>query len=152
MRVSGVAVQIAVAVDLSGKSAHGVRFAAQLASGLGAELYVVHVLNPDAETWDAPPALSDEESTRLLLGEREASLGELITSLELPVAAIPVVRAAAGVRPEDLLDELAVELDAAFVVVPTQRESGLRGFFLGSFAERFFKLSRLPVLVVPPSE
>lgn len=148
--------RVLVPVDYSEGSRRALRYAARLATSLGAELDVVHV-------WDRPSYVSED----VVLhgpGDTRRSLAELIREnaeqqMQEFLASASADAGGRGARPSHRLlsgepaSTLITELEKGahdLVVIGTHGRSGVARFLLGSVAEKLVRYSTVPVLAVPP--
>ncbi len=146
---------ILVPVDYSEHSQASVRYAAELATKVGAKLHVVHV-------WDRPAYASDAVLVRRP-GEEHCSLAELIqqnaerdmkdflASITLPAGVVLSQALLSGDPAATLIEELK-RGNYDLVVLGTHGRTGLMHLLLGSVAEKLVRLSPVPVLTVPPAK
>jgi nucleotide-binding universal stress UspA family protein len=138
--------QILVGTDFSETSLFALDHAVDLAARLGASVLVVHALEvplyayPDAgmrrlADVDVPFLRAAEESLAAAVAARR--------SRGVPLEGI--VRKGA---PWKVIEAVAEERDAAYVVVGTHGRSALPRMLLGSVAERVVRTCNRPVLVV----
>jgi len=144
---------ILVPVDYSEHSKASVRYAAQLASTVGASLHLVHV-------WDRPTYASDAVLVRRQ-GEENVPLAELIqknaeqdmkdflASLSLPASLTVTHELCSGDPAGTLVTKLKTG-SYDLIVVGTHGRTGFAHLLLGSVAEKLVRLSPVPVLTVPP--
>lgn len=146
--------RILAPVDYSDSSRLALEYAADLATALGAVIDAVHV-------WDRPPYVSREVVVNLPQGGHRP-LGELIhenaeremqdflSTLDRPVPADKLQsRLLSGEPASTLLSELE-KGGHQLVVLGTRGQGGIKHLLLGSFAEKLVRLSKVPVLTVPP--
>jgi len=139
-------------VDLSECSRHAFDRAAAVARTYGADLTVLHVLPVPS----AVPALPYGPEGPGPFGFEAVDRGRALTELSrfLPAdhsIGVPLhlrVAEAPSVHGEVLLQ--TSRLAADLVVLGTHGRTGLDRLFLGSVAEKTLRMSRVPVLVVPP--
>ena len=146
---------IAVATDLSPSSSAALRFALTLAGPLGAQVTLVHAIEPtpmpgglEAFALEGMPVGWEQRVTqaRVLDGERHLA--------EQARQAGPVVvktRLVVGTLPDAIIEQLG-PLGIDLLVVGTHGRRGLAHFFLGSAAERLLRGASCPVVVVRPDE
>ena len=140
---------ILVPTDFSAASQEAVRYAYELASGLGATLHVVHVLeNPFApgafmEMYSPPPAeyftdlerqAEDKLRTCLTEDERKRCRAVLTTRLGVPSA--------------EILDRLGEEPAIDLVVMATHGRGGVARLVMGSVADKVIRAAPCPVLTM----
>lgn len=137
--------RVVVATDFSPGAARGLRRVQHLPFAPGAEVTVVHVRPPADVAID--PARVEAHAKALL--ERE--LATLRSALQKRARADVQVRAALPEgTPSLALLELARRKRADLLVVGRHGAGRLRGFLLGSTAERLTHAADAPVLVVGP--
>jgi len=133
--------------DFSPTSNRAVDYAIELGRALGAEIVVMHAVEPITVTPDAfgaatiAPVLDElERAGRRMLDRAAAKIAKrrmrCRTLLVTGPAATTIVDAAAKVR-------------ADLIVLGTHGRSGLSHLFLGSVAERVVRSAGRPVLTVP---
>jgi universal stress protein A len=141
--------RIVCPLDFSPESVAGLRCAAAIAAKFGAELLVVHVIEPlpyPVEFGPLPALLADAEPT--LVKQAREQL-ETLRSKEL--ADLPNVRCLTELGiPEHTICEVAKRERADLVVLSTHGRSGLSHLLLGSVAERVLRSANCPVLTVKP--
>lgn len=133
--------KILIAVDGSSCSERAGRVGLAFARGLGAEVWVVHVVKAPPAYLEAGAGAAEAESwAEALLGSwRE--LGRR-AGLEPRTEALRHDHAGEGIA------EAAGRLGCELVVLGTHGREGLRRVLLGSVAERVCRLSPVPVLLV----
>lgn len=140
---------VLVPTDFSAASQEAVRYAYELASGLGATLHIVHVLeNPFApgafmEMYSPPPAeyFTDlehqaEERLRSCLTEEERQRSRAVLTTRL------------GVPSAEILDRLAEEPPIDLVVMATHGRGGVARLVMGSVADKVIRAAPCPVLTM----
>jgi nucleotide-binding universal stress UspA family protein len=133
--------KILLAVDGSAPSDRAVREAADLATRLGSEIVVVHVIETE-HTWaggvelDGPEEAYElvERTVRALKDEGIGARGEIQRSIYGRAARVIL--------------ELASEEGASVIVLGSRGLSDLAGLVLGSVTHKILHLSHCPVLVV----
>jgi len=135
--------RILAPVDFSEATDAGLRPARRLAERLGAELFLLHVIEFPHESIATERFYLDveEEATR--------RLGELADGLGLPGGSThAVVRR--GV-PYDEITRFAEDQNIDMIVMPTHRRAGIDRLVFGSVTERVLRLAHCPVVAVPPT-
>ncbi len=146
--------RVLACTDLSRDSAAGLRQAADLANGLGADLHVVHgfqtpgwmrlvdAVDPDRDRpWHAD-ALQRRWSEALKRWTDGVNVGPLTRQAvwsEDPASAVLRVLSVAGSRGADM----------DLITIPTHGKGAVAEFFLGSTTEAIIRSSPVPVLVFP---
>ena len=142
--------KILVASDFSPASQKAFEYALRLGQQFGAELQLLHVVEPImaatfAGVVPSPPPFSDDE---FFIAEKYLDqLAKSARSRE--VEAKPLVRV--GVATHEIV-EAAREEDVDLIVIATHGHTGWRHFAIGSTAERVVRAAPCPVLVVREKE
>jgi nucleotide-binding universal stress UspA family protein len=124
--------KICVATDFTDGSDRTISYAAALARGFGASLYVIHVLEDERDYQDARRALAAIAAT--LAGDVDRVATEV--RIGKPAAAI---------------NEAARRYGADLVVMSTHGRTGLSRAIAGSVTEEVIRASNCPILVVRDS-
>lgn len=132
-------------VDFSDTSNHAVRYAAELAVPLGAELHLLHVYQLPMYTMPDGALLAGPETAQRVMETSQESLGKLAE--ELPGELTVNTHLCEGV-PHAEVNRLVKELGADLVVMGTHGRTGLGHLLLGSVAERVVRTAVVPVLTV----
>jgi len=125
------------------------RAAARLARELGAQLVVVHVVQPQPSAPGIGPTarqLAGVPVADLLVGG-EALVDRILEEEHLHAAGRRVVLGFAA----DRLADVADEVDAELIVVGSRGRGAIKAAFLGSVSSDVIGVARCPVLVVPPA-
>lgn len=145
--------KILCATDLSDISARALRVGGQLAKELGADLFVLHVVDIRGLTSGVTELDAYVDVGGLLQsleGEAKKALPDFIAQAGLPEG----VRAQSSVvrgMPVDAILEEAKAREADLIVVGTHGRSGFTRLFFGSVAEKIVRLAHtVPVLTVGP--
>lgn len=136
-----------MAADFSPLSKKALHYAVKFAQQFGAELTLLHVLEPPPGVLIPKETAFPEE--KLLLTEK--NLRALIAGPrihDVPDAGFTV---RVGLASHEIV-EAAKELDADLVVIATHGYTGLKHFCLGSTAERVVRAAPCPVFVVREKE
>lgn len=146
---------IAVATDLSPSSSAALRFALNLAAPLGAQVTLLHAIEPtptpgglEAFALEGMPVGWEQRVTQARVLDAERRLAE--QARHGGQAAVKT-RLVVGTLPEAILEQLG-PLKIDLLVVGTHGRRGLAHFFLGSAAERLLRSASCPVVVVRPDE
>jgi len=121
--------KIAVPTDFSDLSERAITYAASMARGSGASLYLIHVLESKEHY--------DEARARL------TALADRFTE--------GITRVTTEVRdgePADSIADAALHYGADLVVIATHARTGLAHLLSGSVAERLIRIAWCPVLVL----
>lgn len=137
--------KILVPVDFFEPSLVAIGYASKVATRLGAELNLVHVVEP------LPPFLGTEENL-LFLSDSEAGIrarkhlrnAAEVNEIPLRPEHIHVVEG----RPFEEIYRLARKLDIDLIVIPTRGKTGFKHLAFGSTAESVVRHSPCPVLVL----
>jgi universal stress protein A len=121
--------KIAVPTDFSDASDRALDYAAALARGTGASLYLIHVLRDQAQYHDA--------RARLAVAADQHTHGIPRVTMEVRDG-----------EPADSIAEAALHYGADLVVLATHARTGLAHLLNGSVAERLIRIASCPVLVL----
>lgn len=148
MKKSGIK-NILVPVDFSGMSIQGIETAKRLGRRFGAAIHVAHVSGPPSAAGFVGPALAWRELPMSLAKEASKQLAQQLKDLESKYGLSPggKTHLREGAPVFDVICNLAAEIPADLLVVPTRASKGIKRFFLGSTAERLIQHSPCPVLV-----
>ncbi len=133
--------RIVVPFDFSDESTNAVRLALQMANRPD-EVHVAHVLQelPPTDPVVIWGQLDDEARKRAIREQMESLFAEQqIEGVQINVSI--------G-NPSRMIADLAEEIEAGLIVIPSHGYSGVRRWFLGSVAERVVQLAACPVLVL----
>lgn len=141
--------KILVPSDFSPASDNAFKYALHFSQHFGAQLHVIHVLEPVLSPQFAglpeAPALSEAE-----LATAKKNLRAWADSAGAAgVAAKLVLR---NGLPAHEIVEAAKDLDVELVIIATQGHTGWKHFCIGSTAERVVRAAPCPVLVVREKE
>jgi nucleotide-binding universal stress UspA family protein len=138
---------ILVAVDFSEVSAGALRVAVDLSRRLGAQLKVVHVVQPQPVPLPLEgSAIYMDEVQSWQLEEAEKSLAKFIQDQSKP-GEVSVTKVRAGVAATEI-SQAAVDIGADLIVLGTHGRSGLKHLLMGSIAESVLRVAPVPVLCV----
>jgi nucleotide-binding universal stress UspA family protein len=135
--------RILVAVDGSLNSQFAVDQAISLGDQCNSTLYAINVVDLYPEQMAVAPALVEkmsEEAKQILDAAKEK-----VEKADLPCETI--IRM--GGKPEEFIIQEAKERDIDLIVMGTHGRSGLKGFLIGSVAQKVIGHAPCPVLVVP---
>jgi nucleotide-binding universal stress UspA family protein len=140
--------RIVYAVDLSECAEIGLRYSAELARTFGADLELVHAIDPiETGQWgtEVPgslpfdlPAIQDMAKERLQQIVNEAGVGDLNVNIFV-VEGIP----------HNTIIRFADEVNADLIVQNLKSKGVLERVMLGATAERVIRASHIPVLSIP---
>ncbi len=140
--------KILAPLDFSPASENGLKFAVRCAEEFGAELTLLHVVEPLASVrFAAVPGPFPE----IDLAEAEAKLCTLAASGRPGNVRRPHCKVRTGVPSHEIV-EAAREADADLIVIATHGYTGWKHFCIGSTAERVVRAAPCPVLVVREKE
>ena len=148
--VEGIVLEkILVPVDFSECAREGTRYASVFASAVGADLLLMHIVEPPRDRACTGTA-ADPECSRLLeksLFEAEEKVNRIVNFLPLiGISAETAVEVGTPVK--DLVQESA-QRDIDMIITSTHGYSALRHALLGSVAEQLAREAKCPVLIVP---
>jgi universal stress protein A len=139
--------KIIVPVDFSPCSLKALQYAAPFAKQFGAELILVHVIEPyvPVPEMGVDAALIENQ----LRDEAKAQIEKLRQSVDSELA--PTAEVRTGSPWMEVVDS-AKKLDADLIIISTHGRTGLAHLFMGSIAERIVRHASCPVLVVRENE
>ena len=123
-----------------------------LARRLGADVHLVHVIQPPAYTYAGLPGTASAAATPLGLNDEAArSLDDVAASLDVGSGSV-TTHVLEGMNVAAIVCEAAEKLAADLIVMGTHGRTGLAHAFLGSVAERTVRQAPCPVLTVRAPE
>jgi universal stress protein A len=133
-----------IALDDSAAAAHAADIGADLARSLGAEVALVHAVDP---TLAATPETGVPAATLLADADHDArlSLATHAARLALPTPPLAFIRVG---RPAHEIIAAAREWQADLIVIASHGRRGVPRLLLGSVAEEVVRHAPCPVLVV----
>jgi universal stress protein A len=134
--------RILAPVDFSEPSKKALQYSVAAARDFGAELIVMHVVQPYPILPDVPAATV--QLTRLLEKEAKEKLARLVDTIT-GVSCRGVVRLGSPAR---LIASEAKECGADLIVISTHGRTGLPHLLMGSVAEHVVRLAECPVLTI----
>lgn len=140
--------KILVCIDLSESAEKIMKKAVQIATGLSAKIWLVHVAEPEPDFvgFDVGPQ-SVRDSLSKLFHEEHRQLQEIATQLRnqgLDTTALLLQ----GATVETILKE-ASKLEADMIIVGSHGHGAMYQLLVGSVSEGVLQNSKCPVLVVP---
>ena len=141
--------RILVPIDFSTNSMHALAAALSLTQRFGAELLLLHVVEP---VYAAEPNMASADLTTLLdAQERTADerLVRILASLGTHGQHARIL-VECGV-PAQVIMEVARRTATDLIVIATHGRTGLSRMLIGSVAERVVRRAGCPVLTVPPA-
>ena len=140
---------ILVPTDFSPASQRALRYACNMADGVGASLHVIHVLqNPVYSELYLPP--SDDYLEELEKRSRAKLQGQLSDAEKKKYSAVFVLRMGEPARQilEYLKEQPAIDL----VVMATAGRGGVARLMMGSVADKIVRAAPCPVLTIHPPD
>jgi nucleotide-binding universal stress UspA family protein len=137
---------IVVATDFSPASERALSYALAIARRYDSHVYVAHAIRPDLYTLTPPEAAHG--MIDLVRQAAEQEMAALLISGRLREVPHQAVIEEGDVW--NVISGIASRYDADLLVLGTHGRTGFEKMFLGSVAERVFRLSELPVLTVGP--
>lgn len=142
--------KILVPVDFSVCAKEAARYAAVFATRVGADLQLMHVIQPPDHVGSSEPNADSREMTHLVetaLLQAEDKLDEMLNFL--PLVNISAETEVAVGAPVSCLAERTAAPDIDLVITSTHGGGGGRHVLLGNVAEQLVRTARCPVLLVP---
>lgn len=137
---------IIVGTDFSPASELALNYALSIARRYDSHVYVVHAIRPDLYTLTPPEASSG--MVQLVRQAAEQEMAHLLISGRLREVPHQAVIEEGDVW--SVISDYTAKNDADLIVIGTHGRTGFERMFLGSVAERVFRLSMRPVLTVGP--
>jgi nucleotide-binding universal stress UspA family protein len=140
--------RIVYAADLSESAEIGLQYSAELARAFGAELELVHVIDPiETGQWgiEVPGALPFDISAILEIARerlQEIVEGAEIDDLKVKISVVEGL-------PHNTIIRFADEVNADLIVQNLKSKGVLERVMLGATAERVIRASHIPVLSIP---
>ncbi len=129
--------RIVIPIDNSGHSRQKVVYAIELAKQFSAHLYAVALLGPDEE--------KDKPAMELILHQIEKLAKDKNVTYTSEVLSDLKNRATATVNYSE-------KVGADLLVIMSDQDAEISGFFLGPYAQQVIHLSKIPVITVKPEE
>lgn len=133
--------RIVVPFDFSNESIAAAKLAVNLAEQIN-DVHVAHVLLEFPST-DPVAGWSELDDARRKEHARE-NMRQQLADNDIEGVHLNVTIG----RPARVIADLAEEIQAGLIVVPSNKDGGYRRWFLGSVAERIVQLAKCPVLVL----
>jgi nucleotide-binding universal stress UspA family protein len=130
--------------DFSEPSSNALPFASMIARSYGAKVTALHVL--------VPSAYLAKDKTSTVADDQEDLAKEEMERVEAELTGLPretVIERSASVWP--VLARILKECEVSLIVLGTHGRTGLNKASLGSFAEKVFRRTMVPVLTVGPA-
>ena len=142
--------RILTPIDFSTASKNAIKYAFRLAEEFGAELTLLHVLEPaSATSFNAIPGATP--FCELDFATAEKNLRSAVASARKEKSERPRWKIRVGVPSHEIV-EAAREGDVDLIVIATHGYTGWKHFCIGSTAERVVRAAPCPVLVVREKE
>ncbi len=140
--------KILVPVDFSPKSEEALKVAAKIASDIGAEIYVLHLLdipNGEVDLIDGKQ-VPKGPMAMMLFEATHHRFDEFLDKDYLDN--IPVYEKVLTDAPVEGISDFAKKNHIDFIVMGSHGTSGVEEFFVGSNTEKVVRTSKIPVLVI----
>jgi len=140
--------KILVPVDFSEKSEEALKVGAKIAEKVGAEIYVLHLLDIPSGEIDVVDGnqIPKGPMAMLLFEATHHKFDDFLDKDYLND--IPVYEKVMTDAPVEGISEFAKQNDIDFIVMGSHGTSGLEEFFVGSNTEKVVRTSKIPVLVI----
>jgi nucleotide-binding universal stress UspA family protein len=141
--------KILVSTDFSEYARQALPYARNYAEEFGAEVYLVHVIEPEpfmSDMKDVPLVLTEKQIQQQARNDLEAlGVEEFSESIRVQT----LVRQG---KPDQEIVAAAKELNVDLIIISTRGRTGLKRALLGSTAEVVVRHAHCPVLVVRQAE
>ena len=142
--------KILAPIDFSPASKNAIKYALRFAEEFGAELTLLHVLEPTPSTsFGAIPGATP--FCEMDFSTAEKNLRSVVASARKGKSERPSWKIRVGVPSHEIV-EAAREADVDLIVIATHGYTGWKHFCIGSTAERVVRAAPCPVLVVREKE
>jgi nucleotide-binding universal stress UspA family protein len=128
--------KIVLPIDDTAQSRHKVNYALEVARHYGSHIYVVGLINFNNE--------DNKRKFRIKVDQVEEWLSQHEVSAEKKFVE--------GDNLAKMTMQVAEDLDADLIVIMTEQEPSITGFFLGTYATQVVNHSKIPVMAVHPFE
>lgn len=136
---------ILVPIDFSECSLHALNQAIPYARQFGAEIVLLHVIEP-LHTGSRLEVAEVQKLHHLMFARAEQELSALAKEKVAPQA--PVRHFVKEGAPYEVITQVALKLQAEMIIISTHGRSGMKHFLLGSVAEKVVRHAHCPVLTV----
>ncbi len=133
-------------IDFSEVSHNAIRYAKEFACAMGAELILLHVVEPITMTAETVPYVSEAELERNAKDELA-----VLAQKECPETLTVKQLVKVGVVPNTII-KVAEQENVDFLVMGSHGRTGLAHLLLGSVTEAVMRRAKLPILVVKETE
>lgn len=127
--------RILLPIDTSAHTRQKVNYALEMAAKFSAAVYGVAILGPDEE--------SEKPAIELILHQIDKLAKEIKVTFHSDVISHVKNRATATVN-------YAEKVEADLIVIMTDQDAELSGFFLGPYSQQVIHLSKVPVIAIKP--
>lgn len=142
--------KILAPIDFSPASKNAIKYAFRFAEEFGAELTLLHVLEPaPSMSFNAIPSATP--FCEMDFSTAEKNLRSAVASARCGKSERPRWKIRVGVPSHEIV-EAAKEADVDLIVIATHGYTGWKHFCIGSTAERVVRAAPCPVLVVREKE
>ena len=154
----GIIKSILASTDLSDGSAHGIKYACNLAKDIGAEVIIINAIPMDEvmaafrQVQENPSAGQDQYKglEQRLVNRHKQLLDEMVKQQAPEVSSDLKIRKVVEVgEPYSILIDWAKKEHVDLIVMSTHGRSGIPRMMLGSVTERVLRGSPCPVLAIP---
>jgi universal stress protein A len=142
--------RILAPTDFSELSKQGLRSALELAQSFGAELLLLHVVDPPAYPVEG---IVPSHLGAPLMDDLERQAGTELAQMlpEAPASRVNISRRVGVGIPHRKIVEVAEEEEADLIVLTTHGRTGLSHLIMGSVAEKVVRTALCPVLTIRPT-
>ncbi len=141
--------RIAVATDFSEGSKNAVKYAATLASDIGAELFIIHVYETPVFFTSEMPYTAVEAAEKMASAEAEKSMQAITEEIEREFSELKFDHIIKKGLTADLVCQLAKDVNAELLFTGATGAGAVERYLIGSTTTAFINQSEMPVLIVP---
>jgi nucleotide-binding universal stress UspA family protein len=138
--------RILYATDLAESSSIGLKYAIELARGVGAQLTVMHVVDDEDRMLWGPAVIAYLDRLKVV-EELRKKLDDLVKQEQTPGVQIQALLVEG--KPFRKIVEIAEDRSMDLIVLNLQSKSMVERAILGSTAERVVRTAHIPVLSIP---
>lgn len=140
---------IAVATDFSEGSKNAVKYAAALATDLGAGLHILHVYETPVFFTSEMPYTAVEAAEKMASEEADRSMKTITEEIRQEFSGLKCDHIIKKGLTADLVCQLAEEVHADLLVTGATGAGAIERYLIGSTTTAFINHAQMPVLIIP---